>query len=234
MSFNSWKDVWMFTRSERRGVIVLIILAVLSALYSYFMPDWYSNKKIKKFEEEFACELNEGRTSSSNDQSSIIILDTSKPQKSDADSLIQRNNQKSISEKIPEPITSFEINSVSAKTLIQVGVQQEVAYRIVKFREKLGGFYAIQQLKDVFGLTDSEYNLIASKYTINKNHIKRIDFNAASFEQLSAHPYISSKLANQIISFRTKYKPFESSEDVNKLYLVDDELFKKLNPYVSY
>ncbi len=229
---SNWDNAWKFTRSERRGIIVLVVLAVISGLYCYFVPEWYSNKQIKKFEEELSQYL----ASVDIDRNQIDTIDTLT--QTNTLVLVDSNKIKQVEEVSKKTssvvISTIDVNSVDAKTLIQIGVSQESAFRIVKFRNKLGGFYALNQVEDVFGLTPEEYKLIKSKQSSNSFSVSKISFNTAAVEQLSNHPYISQKLANQIVSYRTKFKPFESSEDVKNLYLVDDELFEKLIHYVSY
>jgi DNA uptake protein ComE-like DNA-binding protein len=238
MTSNSFKEVISFSSSERKGIVFLTLLGVLSALFSYFVPGWISDHQIKKFEQEHAVILQTARTVVPADS---ITSDLSKSQKSYSDSSDKSNSYSTYYPKNSQPKhpktfspKNIPINTVSAQSLIQSGLEAEVAFRIIKFRDKLGGFYNIQQMKDVFGLTETQFEQFKSNHHLDVNQIKKINLNTASLEELSAHPYISEKLANQIIGFRSKYKIFESNDDVQKLYLMNDELYAKLVHYVSF
>lgn len=128
-----------------------------------------------------------------------------------------------------------DINTSSAEEFQAVkGIGSVFSQRIVKYRDALGGFHDKNQIKEVFGINDSIYNVISNQLVVKKNNVKKLNFNTAIFEELKRHPYISDQLAKQIISFREKVKPFASEEDVKKLYLMKDELYEKLKYYIEF
>jgi competence protein ComEA len=210
------------------------MLGILSLAYSYFLPDWISSKKIKQFEKEHAAELMFARNEHQKMDEEIPTtnyIDFKKDTTSGSAYYPKKKYSKEIKEFQP---VNININEVTAQNLIKAGLEAEVAFRIIKFRDGLGGFYEIHQLKDVFGLSEIDYEKIKNNHVLNVNQIQKINLNSATFEELNAHPFISEKLANQIIGFRTKFKAFESNEDVQKLYLVDEVLYAKLIHYVTF
>lgn len=61
--------------------------------------------------------------------------------------------------KISKPIL---INQATAAELSSLpGVNKSLAARMIKFRDKIGGFQNLDQVRRTYGLTDSIYNLIA-------------------------------------------------------------------------
>jgi len=237
MTSNSWKEAIVFTRSERKGIVFLTILGIISALFSYFVPDWVSSHQINKFEKEHA-ELLEIARSAVPPDSNISEFSRNEKIYSDTNSNFKNyeSNHTNSQPKQPKTFTpnNIAINTVSAQNLIQAGLEAEVAFRIIKFRDKLGGFYTIEQVKDVFGLSETHFEQIKNSHYLQTNQIRKINLNTATLEELATHPYISEKLANQIIGFRTRYKLFESNEDVQKLYLMNDELYAKVVHYVAF
>jgi competence protein ComEA len=234
MNSNTWKEALVFTRSERIGIIILIMLGILSLAYSYFLPDWISSKKINQFEKEHAAELlfaREENLKIDEEIPSTKYVEFQKDSTTNSGYYPKKKYSKEIKEFQP---VNININEVTAQNLIKAGLEAEVAFRIIKFRDGLGGFYEIHQLKDVFGLSEIDYEKIKNNHVLNVNQIQKMNLNSATYEELNAHPFISEKLANQIIGFRTKFKAFESKEDVQKLYLVDEVLYAKLIHYVTF
>ncbi len=130
-------------------------------------------------------------------------------------------------------ITVIDINNADSSVYISLpGIGPGYAKRIIKFRDKLGGFYKIDQVSETFGLPDSTFQKIKNYLQVSGENIKRININTATLDELKEHPYIRYQLANAIIQYRTQHGNFESVEDIKKIMLVTDELFVKLSPYL--
>lgn len=131
---------------------------------------------------------------------------------------------------------TIEVNTATAEDYEKLyGIGKVFATRIVTFRDKLGGFYSINQIKDVFGIEDSSFQKFKKNLTIKPVKPKKININNATFEELTTNPYFFSTVAKQIIGYRTKVKPFATLEDVKNLYFVRDhpEHYDKMLPYIS-
>ena len=113
------------------------------------------------------------------------------------------------------------------------GIGFRLACRIVHFREKLGGFYSIDQVRETFGLPDSTFQIIRPFLQNNGMQLQRINLNVAEQEVLRAHPYIRWKLAREIIQYREQRGGFKSVAELQQLALVDSENYKKLAPYLE-
>lgn len=113
------------------------------------------------------------------------------------------------------------------------GIGEKLASRIVHFRERLGGFYEVDQVAETFGLPDSVFQKIkpvlrSSTYIMNK-----IDLNLASEEKLKSHPYIRWQIARAIIEYRMQHGGFQSVDELLQLAQMDRPKFEKLKPYLS-
>ena len=111
------------------------------------------------------------------------------------------------------------------------GIGPALAGRIIKYRNKLGGFYNREQLKEVWGLPDSVFQKIKEKVLISDN-VQKINVNNADFLKLKSHPYIGYKLANTIINYRNQHGSFKTLEDIQKIILIDDKMFNQLSHYL--
>lgn len=129
---------------------------------------------------------------------------------------------------------AIDINTADTTALIALpGIGSKLAFRIVNFREKLGGFYSIDQIKETYGLPDSTFQKIKQYLKLENNSLKKININTATLDELKAHPYIKYSIANPIVSYRNEHGPFIRVEDIKKVMVVTEDVFQKILPYLS-
>ena len=130
-------------------------------------------------------------------------------------------------------VNVIEINSADSLMIESLpGIGPALTKRIIAYRNKLGGFYTIEQLKEVWGLQDSVYQKIKDRIIVNIETIQKININLVSLDQLKSNPYIGYKLANSIINFRNQHGTFKSLEDIQKIILINDEIYNKISHYL--
>ncbi len=112
------------------------------------------------------------------------------------------------------------------------GIGEKLASRIVRFREKLGGFYRIDQVGETFGLPDSSFQKIKSCLLCSSTPLHKIDLNSATKEELQTHPYIRWQLAKIIFEYRRQHGGFHSVDELLQLARMDSLNFEKLKPYL--
>lgn len=135
----------------------------------------------------------------------------------------------------PSRFTVIDINLADTSAWIALpGIGSKLAARIVSFREKLGGFYAISQVAETFGLADSTFQKIRSWLKLDPPVLRKININTATLEELKAHPYIRFTLARPIVAFRSEHGPFTKLEDIKKVMAVTEEIYSKISPYLSF
>ncbi len=112
------------------------------------------------------------------------------------------------------------------------GIGPKISTKIVNYRQKLGGFYCIEQIQEI--LKDStKYKQIKDYLFVNQNDIKIININTASEKTLASHPYIEPWLAKEIVTTRQKKGKFKSIAEIKDVIFIYDNLFNKLVPYLS-
>ncbi|MCX6274132.1 MAG: helix-hairpin-helix domain-containing protein [Bacteroidetes bacterium] len=113
-------------------------------------------------------------------------------------------------------------------------VGEYLAEKICNYREKLGGFYDVEQVKEVRGMRDSTFMVIAPHLLLkDTNNLRRINLNTADFNEFNSHPYIDNAVSGLIISYRKQHGEFHQVEDLRKVALVDAELYRKIAPYLK-
>jgi competence protein ComEA len=129
----------------------------------------------------------------------------------------------------------IEINSAdSAKLTMVRGIGPSFARRIIRYRERIGGFYSKEQLKEVFGIDEAKYAEIKNGVTVNGNHVTKLNVNAATFDQLRRFPYLSFKQMNAIIEYHNQHGDYESIADMKNIAILDDGILRKIGPYLVF
>lgn len=133
-----------------------------------------------------------------------------------------------------DTISMIELNNADSITLKNLkGVGNAISKRIVRYRNKLGGFYKKEQLLEVEGIDTSLFKTIAPYLTLEKRLIKTINVNEAVFSDFKGHPYISNNVALSIINYRNMHGKYQTPADIMKSALVTEELFYKIAPYLK-
>jgi len=132
-------------------------------------------------------------------------------------------------------IVKLELNECDTSDIVvvpQFGSKR--AQKLVEYRENLGGFYAFEQVKEVFILQNIEVEFLKKYFTLNPSLVRKININTASYKELTAHPYIDSYLAKLMINYREKKGGFSSMEEVQKATNAYQELIEKLRYYIEF
>ena len=133
-----------------------------------------------------------------------------------------------------EPVV-IEINRADTLELDKIrGVGPAFARRIVKYRERLGGFYNKEQLFEVFGVDTPKFNEIKDQISIDLGSISKININTAEFDDLKRHPYLSFKQMNAIVNYRKQHGSYKSIDDLGKILIIKPETIQKIAPYLDF
>jgi competence ComEA-like helix-hairpin-helix protein len=128
----------------------------------------------------------------------------------------------------------IEINTADSAAFEKLyGIGPALASRIVKYRSKLGGFYSIQQIAEVWGLADSVFIKIQKQLMLTDKTWVRFNLNKVDYEQLKSHPYFGYSVARAIIRYRDQHGGFPALEDVQRILSIDDEKYNKIVHYLK-
>lgn len=137
-------------------------------------------------------------------------------------------------EHVRQPL--LEINSADTNQLIAVpGIGPAFARAIVRYRERLGGFHDLDQLKEVYILRDKPEAVarLQDRFVVDTLLMRRCPLNSFDAEALGPHPYAGWKVAKALVAYRKQHGPFRSVGDIRGCVLVTDSLYRKLAPYLS-
>ena len=127
----------------------------------------------------------------------------------------------------------IEINTASVDDFKRLPGVGNTAYKIVKYREKLGGFINLNQIKETYGLSDSVYTAMQPYLKFAPTDIQKININSATDFDLGKHPYISNDIAKAIAIYRKQHGNYTKIEDVRKIVFINQTMFQKFAPYIT-
>ena len=134
----------------------------------------------------------------------------------------------------PHKIQTFERISLNAA---DTGVLKKVpnigsyfARQIVNYRNRLGGFYSLQQLLEIEDFPEESLKYMS----IPDGDIKKINLNQLTLNQLKRHPYINFYMAREIVDYRRLKGPLHSLNDLRLLKDFSADVIKRLEPYVEF
>jgi competence ComEA-like helix-hairpin-helix protein len=132
---------------------------------------------------------------------------------------------------LEENVELIDVNLADATQLKQLnGVGSKLATRIVKYRELLGGFCDVNQLNEVYGISDDLYEDLQSFLKVNRSGIRKLDTN--SFLSLKRHPYINARQAKELYNLYRNNK-FPSKAELLLLSSITNKDFERLINYLN-
>ena len=113
------------------------------------------------------------------------------------------------------------------------GIGDITAKRIINFRDKLGGFISVEQIKMAYNVADSVIEKVATQLVVSPIPNK-ILINTISADALKVHPYIKTKQAHAIVNYRSNHGYYQRIEDLYKVKSLNQAFIERLQPYLSF
>lgn len=130
-------------------------------------------------------------------------------------------------------VSPIIINGADTSDLLPLpGIGNKLAARIITFRDKLGGFYCVEQIAETYGLPDSIFQRIKHSFKIQPGEVTAMDLNMVSIGQLKLHPYFRWNVANAIVQYRNQHGNFSAVEDLRKIDVVTPDVYEKIAHYL--
>lgn len=231
------KKFFEFSHTELRGFFILLIIMVLAVLTPFFLNFFYTNSSVSFDSEKQSLD------------SLVLLLEKQKilvsevKQEKKDTIFIKKETPKKVYKAKPKfvkkvkTITIFELNKATEKELKQInGIGEKLSIRILKYRDKLGGFVQKEQIFEVYGLDSIVVNRLFKYSTIETNLLlkKRINqpLNKEFFRELLKHPYLDYEDVKAIFAFHKEVGVFEKKEHLIKTIGEDKAL--RIYPYIDF
>lgn len=130
----------------------------------------------------------------------------------------------------------IDLNRADTTTLKRLhGIGSAFSKRIIAYRERLGGYYSLDQLKDVYGLPPELLSAIRHQlYVDGAFPLHKISFTTATAADLMRHPYINQKTATLLIRYRDQHAPIKGIADLENIFALPEGFLRKIEPYLSF
>ena len=148
-----------------------------------------------------------------------------------SDSVIHRPSPPALTK---QPL-KVELNTADTLTLqLLHGIGPAYASRIVRYRERLGGFVSYDQLLEVYGFTPELLAHIKPYLTLDTTDLRHIAVNSITLKQLARHPYVEYYQARDIVRLRQSGVRFHSPDDLRAIPSMADSTLRRLLPYLDF
>lgn len=236
---NVVKDYLTFSKKERNGIIVILILSAIVFLFSRYFPINKPTVDNRAFQKELA--------------SLQISIDTSQglytSQQEDKRNYIQQKHYEHYPLK-EAALFSFDPNTLNDAGWKRLGLRDKTISTIEHFIAKGYRFRQPEDLKKIYGLRQEEAERLApyvhiieketsvrtpfekhddgasKKLVFEVKTLKIIDINKADTAEFISLPGIGNKLAARIVNFRQKLGGFISVNQLGETYGIPDSTFQ--------
>lgn len=217
----NWRDLLYFSKGERRALTVLVCLITIGGILAILNERSIPEGAIA--EPQYIVHPENAPTP--------IVVNTKKPQNTQ-----QKKNYSSYpkTEKYPAG-TVIELNTADTTTLKKVpGIGSTFAKRIIKYRDLLGGFYSVTQLREVYGIDEERYQHLHQWFHADRAFIAQLPVNDLPSDSLARHPYINYKQAKTIYKLRKQKGRLSGWENLHLLEEFNKTDYERLKNYLSF
>lgn len=204
---------WLgFTRRERRSTFMLLVIIVFVLSIRYIVP----SRKIKI--EEIPVDVSYAS----------FFQDT--VSRSVRSRVMPGTGSRQAARRQP-----VDLNLSDSAALVALpGIGPVLSVRIIKYRNLLGGFVSVEQLKEVYGLPVETYDLISKRVFADSLSVRKIKVNDAEYKDLIRHPYFKKNEVEAILKYRHLSGRINGLEDMMKNNLISEETCRKIKAYLEF
>lgn len=230
MSKRLYREFYLLPRGEQRALILLSLLLILSMIFritEHYLPE-REPEGLKEFEQE-AMRI----------RASLARADSIQLARADS---IRQNRNFRIGSTVSYPWSGrgedgsqqVDINRADSAALLPLpGIGPVFAGRIIKYRELLGGFVSVDQLLEVYGMSEETLDLIGEMISIDASAIRKIRLDSATFRELLRHPYLEFEDVKAILDFRDFSGGIGSSRELLDNSILHDSVLQRVLPYLD-
>ena len=126
----------------------------------------------------------------------------------------------------------FDINTGDTTDFMNLyGIGRVYSNRIINFRNSLGGFFTVEQIRDVWGIDDSLFLSMKPYLAIDPDKIKKRNINNMDRDSLNKHPYINWHKSKTILAYKKTHGDYQDMDEFYKLHLLEDEFVDTMKLY---
>jgi DNA uptake protein ComE-like DNA-binding protein len=230
-----------FSKKERRGIYLLSVIAMLLWILPVFFAEETPPEEILEIT---PLQLSEAKKLLSKKRDSFVYQ---RQYRSYYPTVVKQDRQRFPSEygyqaektvvtRQERKIVTINLNEADSAQLESLpGIGERLSARIIKYRDRLGGFHDVAQLKEVYGLQDSVLVLLATRLFVSPGGlIKKLDVNICSYADFRRHPYMGHAFAKSLVAFRQTHGEIKTVDELYQLVAVKKDEIERMKPYFSF
>ena len=129
---------------------------------------------------------------------------------------------------------AIDINTADSAAWVALnGIGPGFAKRIITYREKLGGFYQVDQLKEVYGLDSIWVKENKAILKVGAGVYRFLKINQVEWKDFR-HPYLPYGQSKVVLAYRKQHGPLKDFEALQQIQLLDQVAWRRLKPYLSF
>ncbi len=230
-----FKDFFYFTRQERRGIIILVVL--IAIVYAYGEYNLYKRRQPQPVDEK---ERQQQVDALAEYKAFVASIETVEAKRRQQWEYARYDRQ-------PAPVlATFDPNTADSATFRQLGLPAWMADNILRYRAKGGKFRKAEDFKKIYGLTEEQYNTLFPYIRISSEEVAKntpsvlytlsadstttdapykypqgtvIELNRADTTELKKIPGIGSGIARMIVGYRERLGGFYDIEQLKEINL---------------
>ena len=210
-----------FTRRERRATFTLLLIIISAGAVRYAVPD-------SSPPPEVLMDSKHALPASAN----VILHDVAAAGEPLKRQNVQGGQKKQESRK---KISLIDINSCDSAALEALpGIGPVLSVRIIRYRNLLGGYASVAQLREVYGLSEETFTLIRGRVFADSLAIRKIRINEAQYRELLRFPYLEKHEVDAIFKYRELEGRITGMRDLIHNRLIDTVKAARIRPYLEF
>ena len=221
-----FKEYFNYTKRERNGVIVLLlIIVILVAVDTYI-----NNRSFGGFVEidtQFQAEIEQFENS----------LELKKQEEKQI--IKKYTKKKKVAWKLVDELFDFDPNTINKTNLKNLGFSVKQIKTLYNFRKNGGIFYQKEDLLKIYGVNEEQYkylepfikiqNVISKSDTLNQSveMIMLVELNSAKKDNLLKLKGIGESFATRILAYRKLLGGFYTKDQLLEVYGMDTVRYNK-------
>ena len=246
-----WKDFLHYTRAETIAILIVLVIIVLAFILNIVL----STRSTRTFSipenDSLIAAFNRLQSSLTDKRQASNTHNYSNRERREAAVYAERRKEKTnqfTNEKSgdnPDYLPYEKQEKLSASEFIYLnetdtaiwkkvpGIGSTFAARIVKYRNLLGGFTSLEQLKEVYGISDEVFQQI-TPFVREDDDYARLKINKLTFKEINAHPYINYKQTKAIMNLRNRKGNIQSIQELAMLDEFTSEDIERIANYIEF
>lgn len=207
------RSLFYFNRDERKGILTLILILIAVIV----LPGW-----IARF---FPPDI---------PQVSFTVIPARMAQHTNG--LPHQAKRVVFTDSIKKkiPIAIIELNTADSASIVSLyRIGPALSHRIIEYRQQLGGFVLLDQLKEIWGFDEDILFDLKDRIRVDASKAVKFNVNTVDFESLSTHPYFKYKLSRAIVNYRTQHGIYTSLNELRNIVLVNDSVWVRITRYLT-